>query len=188
MAKALSDDYTEIVILCEDRQQEVFIRRFLKKNGIKNRRVRVLPYPAGRGSGEQFVREQYQFEVEEHRRRAAKLNIALIVMQDCDERSVEAARARLEQTVNRHQNERIAILLPKRNIETWIRFLMDGGPVDESEHYPKLNRESECHDVVDRLGEKNEYRLTPNVPSSLRAACPEIRRILPAKRCVQSSQ
>lgn len=189
MAAALSNNYTDIVILCADRQQEVFIRRFLKRNGIQNRRVRVRPYPAGRGSGEQFVREQYQVEVEAHRSRAAKLNIALIVMQDCDTRSVEDARARLEENATRlNDNERIAILLPKRNIETWIHFLISGAPVDESNSYPKLNRESECHDVVDQLGAKTEYRLTPNVPSSLQAACPEIRRILPAKRCVQPSK
>lgn len=152
------------------------------------RRVRLRPYPAGQGSGEQFVREQYTVEVEAHRRRATRLNIALIVMQDCDITSVEDARARLEQSTARRSDERIAILLPKRNVETWIRFLIDGGPVDESVCYPKLNRESDCHEVADRLGAKNEYHLTPDVPISLQAACAEIRRIFPGKRCIESPQ
>lgn len=181
----MSENYTEIVILCEGRQDEVFLRRFLKQNGYGHHRVRCRPYPAGSGSGKQFVQAEYAKEVVEHRRRATRINIALIAMHDCDTRTMEESRAMLEQSAVRHANERIALLLPRRNIETWIHFLQDGGPVDESTPYRKLPRESECHSVVDHLGAKHEYRLSDDVPSSLRAACSEIRRIFPGKRCVE---
>lgn len=187
----MSASYSEIVILCEGKQDEVFLRRFLKQNGYGPHRVRCRPYPAGRGSGKQFVQDEYAKEVVEHRRRATRMSIALIVMHDCDTNTMEEARlmlevrARLEGSAVRSPHERIALLFPQRNIETWIHFLQDGGPVDESTPYRKLQRESECHRVVDRLAAKNEYRLSADVPSSLRAACPEIRRIFPGKRCVE---
>jgi hypothetical protein len=185
VAKALSDNYTEIVVLCEDRQQWVFVHRFLTKNGVHHRRIRWRPVPQGRGSGEQFVREQYPIEVTEHRKRNTRLNIALVVMQDCDTRTLQERRAALEGPQHREPDEKIVTLLPRRNIETWIRFLTDGDAVEETVRYPKLSRESDCHEAVDRLAAKQEYHLSPNVPDSLRAACLEIRRIFPAKRCIE---
>jgi hypothetical protein len=184
----MSANYSEIVILCEGKQDEVFLRRFLKQSGYGPHRVRCRPYPAGRGSGKQFVQDEYAKEVVEHRRRATRMNIALIVMHDCDTGTMEGSRAMLEQSAARNPNERIALLLPRRNIETWIHFLQDGGLVDESTPYRKLQRESECHSVVDRLAAKSEYRLSADVPPSLRAACSEIRRIFPEKRCVEPAE
>lgn len=84
-------------------------------------------------------------------------------------------------------DERIAVLLPRRNIETWIHFL-NGEQVDETTVYPKLPRESECHAAVDRLAAKGEYNLSPDVPESLWVACSETRRVFPSKRYVESSR
>ncbi|MBC1222176.1 hypothetical protein GNF10_06275 [Nostoc sp. UCD121] len=52
----------QIVILCEDKQQEVFARHFLKKRGFildRNLRIEICP----KGAGEQFVRKRYPAEV-----------------------------------------------------------------------------------------------------------------------------
>ena len=182
----MSDSYTQIVVLCEGKQDGVFLRRFLVRSGVNSDRIRIRGYPAGRGSGKHFVQEEYAKEVEAHRKRAAKMNIGLIVMQDCDEATVEATRASLEESAMRRKDERIALFFPRRNIETWIHFLINGDEVDESKAYPKLARESECHEAVDRMAEKPEYRLSSKVPHSLRAACAEIRRLFPEKRCVDS--
>lgn len=181
----MRENYTQVVVLCEDRQHWVFVYRFLTQNGIHGRRIRANFRP-GQGSGEQYVREQYPIEVAEQSRRAARLNSALIVIQDCDVSTLEERRATLEQCATRRLHDRIALFFPKRNIETWIHFLTEGGPVSEVDPYPKLRgRESECHAAVDRLAAKNEYRLSDEVPSSLRVACQEIRRIFPGKRCVE---
>jgi len=181
----LSDSYTQIVVLCEDKQQAVFIRRFLIKCGENGHNIYIKSSPPGRGAGEQFVREQYPTELTGYRRRATMLNIALVVMRDCDTRSLEETRATLESATLRRSNDRIALLFPKRNIETWIHFLTNGEAVNEIDSYPKLRgRESDCHAAADRLAAKNEYRLSADVPSSLRAACPEIQRIRPEKRCL----
>ena len=39
----------QIIVLCEDKQQEVFVRRFLKPR--TNHPIRVVSAPAGEGSG-----------------------------------------------------------------------------------------------------------------------------------------
>jgi hypothetical protein len=189
MPEALRENYTQVVVLCDDRQHWIFAYRFLTQNGVHIRRIRPKFAPSGQGSGEQYVREQYQIEVAEQRKRAARINCALIVIQDCDVRTLEDRRTTLEHSAARGPNDRIALLFPKRNIETWIHFLTDDQAVNESDSYPKLRgRESDCHDAADRLAAKNEYRLSADVPPSLRAACPEIRRIFPEKRCVEGDK
>jgi len=80
--------------------------------------------------------------------------------------------------------ERIAIFIPKRNVETWIHFLM-GEDVNETDEYKKFSAESECASAVARLAAKSEYWLTADVPPSLRAACNELLRIFPTRRCVE---
>jgi hypothetical protein len=55
------------VLLCEDRQQEVFVRRFFKKAGWSTQRLRVEFAPPGRGSAVQFVRERFPKELSAYR-------------------------------------------------------------------------------------------------------------------------
>lgn len=184
-------DFAEIVILCEDKQQYVFIHRFLRSSGIPHRRIRVCPYPSGRGSGEQFVRESYAVEVKLHRSKSRRMNLALIVMQDCDRSTVEKSMAEFDTTLASHgeqdrkPQERIAVFFPRRSIETWLHFLLRRGPVNEEESYPYLAKESDCHPAADHIAEKHEFQLFGSVPPSLRAACPEIRRIFPDKKCLE---
>ena len=186
----MSDDYTQVIILCEDKQQEVFLRRFLVKCGVNARRIRVRPVPGGKGSGEQWVREQFAKEVKEHRSRAARLNIALLVMQDADVASLEDRRQALEHRLKaagegpRASEERIAMFFPRRNIESWIDFLNNGTQIEETKLYANLAEQSDCYPGVDSIAIKNDYHLSANVPPSLRAACAEIRRIFPQKRCI----
>ena len=179
----MSDNYTEVVVLCEDRQQWGFIYRVLTRNGVNRHRIRLRTQPSGKGSGKQFVQDEYAREVVEHRKRASRMNIGLIVMHDCDTETVEGSRNRLEESATRSPGDRIALFFPRRNIETWIHFF-NGEEVDESTVYRKFEHESDCHKAADHLAAKDEYTISPNVPSSLIAACPEIRRIFPQKRCV----
>ncbi|MDB9307311.1 hypothetical protein PN471_01285 [Aphanizomenon sp. CS-733/32] len=63
----MSQRRVQIVILCEDKQQEVFAMHFLQKRGFtldRNFRTEICP----KGAGEQFVREKYAKEVVEYRR------------------------------------------------------------------------------------------------------------------------
>jgi len=176
--------YSEIVILCEDRQQEVFVRHFLVSCGIHRHRIRVRPHPQGRGAAEQYVREQYPLEVREYRRRRQRLNIGIVVMIDADARSVSERFDELEDELirvsppGRQANERIGLFIPRRNIETWIHYLQ-GELVNEIDEYPKFSgNEAACRPHVAELAERRHEPLRENAPASLRTACDELPRIL----------
>lgn len=171
----------EIVILCEDKQQEVFVRHWLIKLRINPRTIRVLPCPQGLGSGEQHVRETYPREVQANRQ--SHHNRGLAVVTDADNLPTEARLAKLDQALvarsmaKRRPDERIAIFIPKRNIETWIHYLQ-GQTVDEMTGYPKLGNEGDCKTLVDKLPEQCRAGLPMAAPSSLRLACDEMGRLV----------
>ena len=136
-------DYTQVVILCEDRQQEVFARHFLVTCGVDRHRIYVRVSPFGRGAAEQYVRDQYPAEVREYRARRNHLNIALAVMLDADIGNVVERLQELENSLSqmslpqRQPDEKIGIFVPKRNIETWIHYLQ-GEPVNEVDECTKF--------------------------------------------------
>ena len=73
----------------------------------------------------------------------------------------------------RRDDERVAVFVPSRNIETWLTFL-DGEKVDETTSYPKLKREKECQRHVDALSKMcDQGALSEPAPPSLVAACDE---------------
>jgi hypothetical protein len=49
----MSKRRVKITLLCEDKQQEVFARYFLEKNGFKRQDIYIYPIPIGQ-SGEQL--------------------------------------------------------------------------------------------------------------------------------------
>ena len=178
---------TEAVILCEDRQQELFARYFLIECGINKRRIRVKIAKKGVGSGEQFVRENYPSEVKAFRSRNY-LNISLVIFVDADVNTVNYRLKQLDKELvsallnrnrrNRRQtNEKIAIFVPKRNIETWIRYLK-GNKVNEEAIYSKLPKESACKTFVKRLAHNYNEPLPEDAPHSLKKACIELARII----------
>ena len=74
----------QLVLLCEDQQHEVFVRRFLAAAGWSTRRLRIQMAPPGKGSAEQFVREQFPKELQAYRSNRIRLSLGLIVIRDGD--------------------------------------------------------------------------------------------------------
>lgn len=177
------NDHSVFVVLCEDRQHEVFMRAFLVSRGISARRIRVEIALEGRGSGEQQVRRKYPEEVKSYRSKCNHLNIALAVMIDADMKRVVDRLNELDAFLakneldRRQSNERIGVFIPKRNIETWIHYLM-GKIVDEDTPYTKLKKQSECKPLVNELAQKCSQPLEQKTPPSLQAACTELQRIM----------
>lgn len=170
----------QLVLLCEDKQQEVFARRFLNSIGWETRSMRVEKAPAGRGAGEQFVRERFPRELKAHRSRP--VSQTLVVMMDGD---AEGPTARLQQldkacreagVAERARDESVAVFIPTWNIETWLAYL-NGEPVEERKSdYPRLDSERECQRHVDALVQMcRADKLREPAPSSLDAACREYR-------------
>jgi len=170
-----------VVILCEDRQHEAFARRFLERAGRGPRIQRVVVSPQGRGSAEQFVREQFARELAFYRARQYKVGQALIVLIDADGRDVAARVRQVESSCveagdeRRQADERVAIFVPARNIETWFAYL-EGQTVNENDRYPRLERERDCQQHVGCLYDMCQRgALRQPSPPSLETACAEYR-------------
>lgn len=170
------------VILCEDRLQEVFARTYLIERGINKRRIRVEPIVEGCGSAEQYVRENYAAQVKLHRSKASYQSVALIVLIDADNYTVSQRMEQLDKTLDekRQPKERIAIFVPKRHVETWIRYA-SGQDADETSSYHQFEREeSKCKPHVRKLAnEICRSDLPDDALPSLKEACKEILRIFP---------
>ncbi len=184
----MSQRRVQIVILCEDRQQEVFARYFLKKRGFTGR-VRANICPEGSQAGEQYVRTQYPVEVKAYRKNKGRVSIGLVVLIDADTGTLEAWLNELASVLeedeqkkpkNRKPNEAIAIFVPKRNIETWIHYLQ-GETVNEEDAYAKFkNNEAVCKTAAEGLVDRCYSQSLPeDAPRSLQAACGELQRLLP---------
>ena len=181
----MSQRRVQIVILCEDRQQEVFARYFLKKRGFTGR-FRANICPEGSQSGEQYVRTYYPVEVKAYRQNKNRVSIGLVVLIDGDTGTLEARLNQLASVLDEHEqknrepNEAIAIFVPKRNIETWIHYLQ-GETVNEEDAYAKFkNNEAVCKTAVEDLADRCYSQSLPeDAPPSLQAACGELQRLLP---------
>lgn len=164
------------VVLCEDEQHFAFARRFLELLGRPELRQtrKVL------GPGHAGVREKLPNELEMIRKRGD--TAALLVILDADGHPVEdRKRYVLERCPDDSRPDArtpVAILVPERNIETWIAWL-NGKVIDASIAYPKLRHERDCKPAVERLKEYCDAKRLPDaVPASLRAACAEFDRLL----------
>jgi len=121
-----------------------------------------------------------------YRARQHRVQQALVVLIDADKCSISDRLRQLENAVSeagrspRHGDERVAIFVPARNIETWFAYL-DGQSVDEKKTYPRLQRERDCQRHVKRLHEMCQSgTLRQPAPPSLDAACKEYRTRLQA--------
>jgi len=83
----MSQRRSTVVILWEDRQQEVFARYFFQKRGFRGP-FAVKICPKGKQSGEQYVRELYSIEVKAYRSKKNYLAISLVVVIDADKYTV----------------------------------------------------------------------------------------------------
>ena len=170
---------SKITVLCEDKQHEAFIRRFLKKRD-KRSSVYVVPRP-NRGAGEQFVRDTYPTYLDAVRKRGG----ILVAMIDGDKYSIKERLEQMDKACEqkdilpRTPSDKVAVFVPMRNIETWFAYL-DGEHVNETDTYPRLQRERECQRHVNVLVQMYaEKNLRTPAPASLEAACREYENILP---------
>ncbi len=170
----------QIVLLCEDTQHEACLRRFLFGMGWEMRAIRVEKAVTGRGSADQFVRQQFPRELKAHRTRHASQ--AFVTMMDGDRYGVEARLGQLNEACRaggvdvRSLGERVAVFVPTWSIETGFAYL-DGATVDEvRSDYPRLPKERDCQRHVAALADRCRARaLRQPCPPSLEMACDEYR-------------
>jgi hypothetical protein len=170
--------YTQVVILCEDYMHLNFARRYLIQRGLEARRIRGNVAPSGRGAGSQYVLKSYPKEVKAIRSRP-HIRAGLVAMIDADNLSIEQRLGQLEKSLvedgqsGREEAERIGLLAPKRNIETWIFYLL-GNPVDEETDYKKRVSPSDLKSSVAAFAEKCPQKAAEISAPSLQHACKEL--------------
>ncbi len=178
--------YAKVIVLGEDRAHRNFIRHYLKKRGFNHRQIHVRR----QGSGKQFVLENYATEVKAYRSQANHLSHALVTVIDADTQKVRDIHRCLEKRLqgdsihNRQTDERIAVLVPKRNIETWMVYLL-GSTVDEEKNY-KEHQLAKDPQAPKRAGITLARQLGQepgaDCPQSLQAAGSELKDRLPGQR------
>ena len=177
----------EVVLLCEDRAHNTFVRRFLRKRGFTPRQIHTRELPHDRQSGEQWVRSQYPKELNAVRNRGSH---HLVVVTDADGNSTGQRRAQLDQECDKHGVERrtsgdpVIIIIPRRNIETWFKHLDDGGTVDETNVYPKTFTAKDHKRLAEELHRicYERQRLPESAPPSLSEACDQRAKVPRANR------
>lgn len=166
-----------VVLLCEDRQHEAFVTRFLREAGWERRSFRVERAPAGRGSAEQYVRERFPAELQAVRTKRGE-RAYLFVMVDGDAQGPTGRMGSLEAICGEYgisppdESDQLLVCVPTWNIETWLAYLR-GESVDETRSgYPRLDRPRDCAPLVKELVEMCSDRAlrTPS-PPSLQATC-----------------
>jgi hypothetical protein len=133
------DRLANVIILGEDQEHQSLVRRYLLRAGRRYANLRSISSPAGRGSGSQYVREQFPLQVAECRATLGhRSSCVLIVITDADEMTT----MQREQTLNAQmahggglpitQAEPIIILIPKWQVETWVKCVL-GEAVSEND-------------------------------------------------------
>lgn len=174
-----------VIVILEDDHHRTLIRRHLRDSGLRtHHQIRILLSRSGRGSAERWVRKAFVAETEIYRTRQAQT--ALIVMIDADIYSVQDRLAQLDQALKDagrqaiDRSERIARLVPKRNVETWTLSL-NGKAVDEATDYKNTVRDwnpliRNASRTLNELA-RSRAESTKVGPDSLRHGIDELKRL-----------
>ena len=192
------DDLPEVTILCEDIDQERFIRQYLICRGLDDRKIKDFNNPKGRviENNNASIVKYYPALMKSYRRTRKYRNIAVVVMIDADEDSLDdrmrSLNIALDETAGnlnrdpRLRDEKVAIFVPARNIETWFYYInnnMEGQECNEITKYKDDNMSAEeriklaksaANKLAREICPQGVERIT--LPS-LRYACRELQRL-----------
>ena len=155
---------SRIFALVEDRRQERFLFRFLVHCGLRRDEILIEISPAGKGSAEQWVRENFPRQMSKCRNRNTRASTGMFVMRDADTFTVAERLRQLDEALVAagdppigEDHDPIARLIPKRNVETWIVYLYLRGasksPIDEEQDYKRTRDPDEWSEMIPSAAE-----------------------------------
>lgn len=191
------DDLPEVTILCEDIDQERFIREYLICRGLDDRKIKDFGNPKGRTikNNNASIVKHYPDIIKSYRSRNY-INIAVVVMIDADEDSLSEKmrdfNIALDKTLGnlnqdpRLPNEKVAIFVPARNIETWFQYIE--GYSEDKECDETIDYKDKTMSIKERikLAKRSARKLATEICplgvdqialDSLRYACRELQRL-----------
>jgi hypothetical protein len=181
-----------VVILCEDAAQRSFLRRIAASRGFSARDIDLVELPAGRGAGDRHVLSLYPREAASVRAESQYRTRGLLVAIDADANTVQSRHQQLNEVLGgcteirddhrqpRGPREPIAIFVPKWHLETWIDYLLDGGPVSEDSPSARHGKAEprHCEAAADRFLEVASAQAVPDdCPASLVLGLGELPRL-----------
>jgi len=179
---------SQVIVVLEDDHHEMLIYRYLINCGMKRYAIRVHRSPSGQGSADSWVRKKFVQETNEYRNRQARAQTALIVMIDADTRTVQDRMNELDRALTDSgnptvgQSERIARLVARRNVETWI-LCLNQRAVNEETDYKSAG--TNWNELIPTAGETLcQWTHLPAEPpdhciDSLRTGVRELKRLRP---------
>jgi len=191
------DDLPEVTILCEDIDQERFIREYLICRGWDDRKIRDFGNPKGQAikNNNALIVRYYPNLIKSYRSRNYR-NIAVVVMTDEDKKTLSYKMRSLDKALDetagklnqntRLSNERVAIFMPAQNIETWFRYINSypsGQECDEMTDYKDKTMSIEDKiELAKRSARILAREICPQgvdaiALPSLRYACKELQRL-----------
>ena len=179
----MANNRVQVIVRCEDLQQRCFIYRFLVEKGFDRRNINIKNSPSGKGAATQWVLKQYPVEVKALRSGppASKRLISIIDadVETVDERKRQHDDALVSAGQERRSNgERIAVVVPKRNIETWIYHLLGSLCINETDVYLKFRgEERECAPAAEDFAQRCPNNMQAGDLPSLRDGCAELQRL-----------
>lgn len=115
----------KIVLLCEDQQQETFLTTCMKELGASFLHRHIVKWIASKeelgGNVESVINRVNNYEFRSWQAICAKRKLLLVVVADADEgQSVVERAAEFPAAGANDDNKLYVVIVPKRNIETWI--------------------------------------------------------------------
>lgn len=172
-----------VVVLYEDQAHECFVRHLAKRLGLYPLRFENCQNNAG-------VLQRLAREVDALRERSFQKNLGLVVVIDADDKGLQGrvaellARIEAEATAGgRKDAERIALLVPAREIESWYMHLCvpTARPIDETRDYKPAPEWRALAKDIGAAAKQAVAAWAPeagrNDPASLSAAREELARV-----------
>jgi hypothetical protein len=166
-------------VVCEGLQDEVFIRRFLKRRGWDAHEFNIR-----RCGNFNDVSERAASLIHDLRLPGKARMVIVVFDDDGGKRGerINGIHSRVEALAGRRKAvhwERVLYFVPARNIETWLEALAKGRAVDETATYRKREgQEGAIKPEIDVLATACENGEQPaHWPESLKAACVEFEKL-----------
>lgn len=132
-----------LVVITEDTQSEMFLRRVLYGLGFQGRDLRFETAPKSLQAADGWVVQMHAAESRKLRAIVhAQPNTGMVTCIDADHHAVSDRHGQLNDAMERPRRpqECMAWIVPKRNIETWLRVL-SGESADELTDYKRRGHE-----------------------------------------------
>jgi hypothetical protein len=185
----MSDRVSQTILLCEDEVHERLTKAYLKRCKLPYQAPQVKALVASRqqkGGNDSWVLHEFPKQLHACRQRQKKAKTLLIVLIDADNYSVEERQRQLMNRLTLEgyevlgNDDPVALLIPKRHIETWIRALLGENVTEEQECKARQDTtREEIRGAVEALFDWSRANAIPG-PSCV----PSLRTALPAWRAI----